>query len=79
MKPDDVDPDGWKATARILGCGNFEHSVGHHNDNRSEVPSIFELRLMFAMSARFGWSIGCIGVMTSFLYACLDDAMDGVY
>ena len=79
MKPDDEDPDGWKAKARIVGHGSFEHFVGSHNDNRFEVPDILELRLMFAMTARFGWSSGCLGVMTAFLYACLDDALDGVY
>ena len=79
-KPDELDDEGWKAKARVCACGNFEtHTIGKDQNNRAEVPDIFELRLLLALAARNGWSIGSLDVMTAFLYATLDDIEDGIY
>ena len=79
-KPDDDDEEGWKAQARVCACGKFEtHTIGKDHNNRAEVPDIFELRLLLALAAKNGWSIGSLAVMTAFLYAVLDDIKDGIY
>ena len=79
-KPEELDDEGWKAKARVCACGNFElHTIGKDHENRAEVPDIFELRLLLAMAARKGWSLGSLNVITAFLYATLDDIEDGIY
>ena len=51
-KPDELDDEGWKAKARVCACGNFEtHTIGKDQNNRAEVPDIFELRLLLALAA----------------------------
>ena len=55
------------------------HTFGRDQDNRAEVPDICELRLLMALAARKGWSLGSLDVITAFLYAALDDAEDGIY
>ena len=79
-KPDESDEEGWKAKARVVACGNFEmHTIGKDHDNRAEVPDIFELRLLLALAARKGWSLGSLDVITAFLYSTLHDIDDGIY
>ena len=57
-KPDDTDEEGWTASARIVACGNFEtHTIGRDQENRAEVPDVFELRLLMALAARKRWSL----------------------
>ena len=56
-----IEHDGtkeWKAKARICACGNYEEGVGGDINNRSEVPSTFEMRTMLAMGEIQKWSIG---------------------
>ena len=79
-KPDELDDEGWKAKARICVCGNFEmHALGRDQENRAEVPDVFELRLLMALTARKRWSLGSLDVITAFVYSILSDIDDGIY
>ena len=78
-KPTHDGNGSWKAKARVVCCGNFEpNSVGKDLENRSEVPSTFEMRTMLALASSNNWSVGTLDVKTAFLYAELDDEEDGM-
>ena len=70
---------GWKTKARVVCCGNFEPgSIGKNIQNRAEVPNTFEMRIMRALAAQEGWSLGSLDVKAAFLCAELDEEEGGV-